>query len=53
MGATDKSFQFQLNDSGLKVNGKAQSEEMAAKYRKLMGHTTPGQSQNMSISLDD
>ncbi|HEX8326798.1 MAG TPA: M56 family metallopeptidase [Hymenobacter sp.] len=53
MGANDRNFQIQLNDSGLKVNGKVQSDELAAKYRKLMGHTTSGQSLNMNISLDD
>ncbi|MDO7846960.1 M56 family metallopeptidase [Hymenobacter sp. M29] len=38
IGADDKSFQFQLNSSGMTVNGKTQSAEMAAKYRKLLGH---------------
>ncbi|SFQ74151.1 M56 family metallopeptidase [Hymenobacter arizonensis] len=53
IGATDKSFQFQLNDAGFTVNGKRQPDEMAAKYRKLVGHDRPGQVHNMSISLDD
>ncbi|WP_426059655.1 M56 family metallopeptidase [Hymenobacter sp. B1770] len=53
IGATDKSFQFQLNDAGFTVNGKQQSDEIAAKYRKLVGHDRPGQVHNMSISFDD
>ncbi|MDB5236725.1 MAG: hypothetical protein JWR44_3718 [Hymenobacter sp.] len=37
IGASDKSFQLQLNNSGMTVNGKRQPDEVAAKYRKLMG----------------
>ncbi|HEX8505826.1 MAG TPA: M56 family metallopeptidase, partial [Hymenobacter sp.] len=46
IGATDKSFQFQLNDAGFTVNGKRQPDETAAKYRKLMGQDRPGQTHN-------
>ena len=52
IGQDDKSFQLQLNDSGLTVNGKRQSEELAAKYRKLVGHEGPGQNFNVNVSLD-
>jgi bla regulator protein BlaR1 len=38
LGADEKNLQFQLNGSGLTVNGKKQPDEMAAKYRKLTGH---------------
>ncbi|MBF9142069.1 M56 family metallopeptidase [Hymenobacter properus] len=50
IGADDKSFQLQLNSSGLTVNGKAQSAETAAKYRKLLGHEKG--TYNMTISND-
>ncbi|MET4106565.1 M56 family metallopeptidase [Hymenobacter sp. UYP22] len=36
IGANEKSFQFQLNDAGLMVNGKRQSAELTEKYRKLV-----------------
>ncbi|RSK51468.1 M56 family metallopeptidase [Hymenobacter rigui] len=36
IGASEKSFQFQLNDEGLTVNGKKQSDALANKYRKLV-----------------
>ncbi|MCA8831379.1 M56 family metallopeptidase [Hymenobacter pini] len=36
IGANEKSFQFQLNDEGLIVNGKKQSDALANKYRKLV-----------------
>ncbi|MBD2770508.1 M48 family metalloprotease [Hymenobacter sp. BT664] len=53
IGPAEKSFRLQLNDSGLKVNGKKQPDELAAKYRKLLGHDGPGQVYNMSISVQD
>ena len=49
IGADDKGFQLQLNDSGLTVNGKRQSDELAGKYRKLAGHAD-GKKFNMTIS---
>ncbi|MCC3152904.1 M56 family metallopeptidase [Hymenobacter sp. BT770] len=52
IGQDDKNFQLQLNDSGLTVNGKRQSEELATKYRKLVGHEGPGQNFNVNVSLD-
>ncbi|WP_051719044.1 M56 family metallopeptidase [Hymenobacter sp. IS2118] len=53
IGPTDKSFQLQLNDAGLTVNGKRQSEALAAKYRKLVGHDGPGQVHTLSYSSDE
>ncbi|MBF9238299.1 hypothetical protein I2I05_12915 [Hymenobacter sp. BT683] len=53
IGQTDRSFQMQLNDAGLTVNGKRQSDELAAKYRKLVGHDRSGQVHNLSVSFDD
>ena len=38
LGRDEKSFQFQLNNAGLTVNGQRQPEKLAAKYRKLTGH---------------
>ena len=52
LGADDKNLQFQLNDSGLTVNGKKQSDELAAKYRKLTGHAD-GKSFNVMISTQE
>ena len=52
LGADEKNLQFQLNASGLTVNGKKQSDELAAKYRKLTGHTD-GKSFNMMISTQE
>ena len=49
IGANDKGFQLQLNAAGLTVNGKQQSDELAAKYRKLAGHAD-GKNFNMTIS---
>ena len=45
----NKGFQMQLNDSGLTVNGKRQSDKLAAKYRKLAGHAN-GKKFNMMVS---
>jgi bla regulator protein BlaR1 len=52
IGAEDKSFQLQLNDAGLTVNGKKQSDELAAKYRKLVGRDN-GKTFNMTISTQE
>ena len=50
--ADEKNLQFQLNASGLTVNGKKQSDELAAKYRKLTGHTD-GKNFNVMISTQE
>ncbi|RPD50243.1 hypothetical protein DNI29_05450 [Hymenobacter sediminis] len=36
LGANEKGFQLQLNESGLMVNGKKQSDTLADKYRRLL-----------------
>ncbi|GGG32156.1 M56 family metallopeptidase [Hymenobacter glacieicola] len=36
LGATEKAYQLQLNESGLTVNGQKQSAELAEKYRRLL-----------------
>ncbi|GAB3850909.1 hypothetical protein GCM10028822_16900 [Hymenobacter terrigena] len=52
LGANEKNLQFQLNNSGLTVNGKKQSDELAAKYRQLTGHAEDKKF-NMSISTQE
>jgi len=52
IGRDDKNLQFQLNASGLTVNGKKQSDELAAKYRKFTNHDK-GKTFNMTISTQE
>ncbi|MDB5268261.1 MAG: hypothetical protein JWP58_1301 [Hymenobacter sp.] len=52
LGTNEKNLQFQLNNSGLTVNGKKQSDTLAAKYRKLTGHAEDKKF-NMSISTQE
>ncbi|WP_210520581.1 M56 family metallopeptidase [Hymenobacter terricola] len=52
IGSDDKSFQLQLNNSGLTVNGKKQSDKLAEKYRKLTGNEN-GNKYNVTISSDE
>ena len=52
LGSDEKDLQFQLNNSGLTVNGKKQSDELAEKYRKLTGHAND-QSFNIMISTQE
>ncbi|MCC3157241.1 M48 family metalloprotease [Hymenobacter sp. 15J16-1T3B] len=51
IGATDRSYQFRLNGSEMVVNGKKQSADTAAKYRKLMGGAK-GEKVNMNITIN-
>ncbi|QNH63176.1 M56 family metallopeptidase [Hymenobacter sediminicola] len=53
IGKDVKSFQFQLNDSGLRVNGQPQSAEMTEKYRKLLDvpASTNGSKTNRNIQI--
>ena len=54
IGQNDKSFQFQLNSMGMKVNGKAQPAALADKYRRLYGGTEsrrPGQQSKTTIQI--
>jgi beta-lactamase regulating signal transducer with metallopeptidase domain len=52
IGANDKGFQLKLSNAGLTVNGKKQSDDLAAKYRKLTGHADD-QSFNVTISTKE
>ena len=52
LAADEKNLQFQLNASGLTVNGKKQPDELAAKYRKMTGHTD-GKNFNVMISTQE
>ena len=45
------SYQFRLNGTEMMVNGKKQSADMAAKYRKLMGGAK-GEKVNMNITVN-
>ena len=54
IGPDEKSFQMQLNASGLTVNGKRQSDELATKYRKMVGHDEgSGKVHNLNISTQE
>ncbi|GAB3737001.1 hypothetical protein GCM10027594_17850 [Hymenobacter agri] len=52
LGADEKNLQFQLNASGLTVNGKKQPDALADKYRKMTGHTD-GKNFNVTISTQE
>lgn len=56
IGATDKGFQFQLNDKAMLVNGQQQPAEVADKYRRLLG-VQPGadgkSNRNIQISVSE
>ena len=52
LGRDDKSFQFQLSNAGLTVNGQRQPDKLAAKYRKLTGHEGD-KSFNITISTQE
>ena len=52
LGTDEKNLQFQLNAAGLTVNGQKQSDELAAKYRKMTGHAD-GKNFNVMISTQE
>lgn len=52
IGKNDKSYQFQLNATSMTVNGKRQSDELAAKYRQLLGEGKNSKF-NMNISIQE
>ncbi len=52
IGKNDKSYQFQINSTGMTVNGKRQSDELAAKYRQLLGEGKNSKF-NMNISIQE
>ncbi|UOG73951.1 M48 family metalloprotease [Hymenobacter tibetensis] len=47
-----KGFSLQVNAKGLTVNGTQQSEELAAKYRKLLGHSADTNNSKSSSTID-
>ncbi|RAK67120.1 M56 family metallopeptidase [Hymenobacter edaphi] len=51
IGEADRSYQFRLNGTEMVVNGKKQSADLAAKYRKLMGGAK-GEKVNMNITVN-
>ncbi|GAA3999948.1 hypothetical protein GCM10022408_08690 [Hymenobacter fastidiosus] len=52
IGKEDKSYQLQLNQAGMKVNGQPQPEEVAKKYRALLNHADD-KSFNVNISVSE
>jgi|GEM_PF-539162 len=52
IGKDDKSYQLQLNQSGMRVNGQKQPDEVAKKYRTLLNHTGD-QKFNVDISVSE
>jgi len=56
IGKKDKGFQFQLNNKGLFVNGKKQSEALTKKYRELLdvpAGTNGKSSRTIQISVSE
>jgi bla regulator protein BlaR1 len=51
IGKGERSFQFQLNDSGLRVNGQQQSAELAEKYRKLFGGSSSSKGSKSTTNI--
>jgi hypothetical protein len=52
IGKDDKSYEFQLNATSMTVNGKRQSDELAQKYRQLLGEGNNSKF-NMNISIQE
>ncbi|UOQ52931.1 M56 family metallopeptidase [Hymenobacter cellulosivorans] len=50
--ANSRSYQFQLNPSGMTVNGQRQPEETAKRYRELLGKTD-GKNFNMDVVITE
>ncbi|WP_165370475.1 M56 family metallopeptidase [Hymenobacter persicinus] len=48
IGKDDKSYQLQLNQSGMRVNGQKQSDAVAKKYRELLNH---GDDKNFNLNI--
>ncbi|NVO86660.1 hypothetical protein HW556_17380, partial [Hymenobacter sp. P5252] len=56
IGATDKGFQFQLNDKKMTVNGQQQPADVADKYRRLLDVQPAADgksSRNIQISVSE
>ncbi|UOR05648.1 M48 family metalloprotease [Hymenobacter aerilatus] len=54
LGANEKSFQFQLDKNGLRVNGKPQPAAMTAKYRRIYDIPTSGNSnRTVQVSVSE
>jgi hypothetical protein len=52
IGKDEKSYDFQLNPTSMTVNGKRQSDEVAQKYRQLLGKGSNSKF-NMNISIQE
>ncbi len=52
IGRNDKSYQFQLINTTSTVKGERQTDELAAKYRQLLGEGKSSKF-NMNISIQE
>ncbi|SHI60282.1 BlaR1 peptidase M56 [Hymenobacter daecheongensis DSM 21074] len=52
IGKDDQSYQLQLNQASMSVNGQKQPDEVAKKYRELLNHTND-KSFNINISVSE
>jgi len=52
IGKDDRSFQFQLNSSGLRVNGQQQSAALTEKYRKLYTGSSSSKGGKSTTNID-
>jgi bla regulator protein BlaR1 len=52
IGKSDRSFSFELNDKGGRVNGQALTPAQVARYRQLMGQPASGKGQSSSFNIN-
>lgn len=52
IGKNDRSFSFQLNDKGGKVNGQALTPAQVARYRQLLGQPASGKGKTSTFNIN-
>lgn len=52
IGKNDRSFSFELNDKGGRVNGQALTPAQVARYRQLMGQPASGKGQSSTFNIN-
>jgi beta-lactamase regulating signal transducer with metallopeptidase domain len=52
IGKSDRSFSFELNDKGGRVNGQALTPAQVARYRQLMGQPASGKGQSSTFNIN-